>query len=400
MPTYLCHGFRWYRNNVRVFTQFQDIENAAPDWVIRPGSSHAMIYRLYELFDFLPFAEDLVPATSAATAIASATSPTSPTSGAAGAVATSSDSQPRLQKKRSRARFLNKLSILKGGGSGSSSGSGSSNSTATAVSAPTPSGSAVTSPSTPAVPPNVYKTGELLSKSISASCGLLSDDEEPLPPPSRLEQPPIVPKIVLPPGSETIFLPPGVKPPAMPPPPSPLEEAKARVVHTDPDDPVLRNNDWAAICLLEEWDARADLVPTETLCSRPWAFVADYAVRIDLSGRVTDEMARYERWCNKLAPEYRPMGGGDGLASGFEDDPAADRAAVEAGFTPKPAPPRNPGWFQKLRDNMEFEGAIQWYIVVCEDEMRDFPAIDEEELVERIKFDKPETPAATDQKSD
>ncbi|KAL1900349.1 hypothetical protein Cpir12675_001033 [Ceratocystis pirilliformis] len=394
MPTYLCHGFRWYRNNIRVFTQFQDIENAAPDWVISPGSSHAMIYRLYELFDFLPFAEDLVPATSAATAMASATSPTSPTPMAAAA---SSDSQPRLHKKRSRARFLNKLSILKGGGSGSSSGGGSSNSTTAAVAAPTPNDS---TPSTPVAPPNVYKTGELLSKSVSANRGLLSDDEEPLPPPSQLEQPPIVPKIVLPPGSETIFLPPGVKPPAMPPPPSPLEEAKACVVHTDPDDPVLRNNDWAAICLLEEWDARADLVPTETLCSRPWAFVADYAVRIDLSGRVTDEIARYQRWCNKLAPENRPMGGGDGLASGFEDDPAADRAAIETGFTPKPAPPRNPGWFQKLRDNMEFEGAIQWYVVVCEDEMRDFPAIDEEELVERIKFDKPERPAATHQKSD
>ncbi|KAL5601157.1 hypothetical protein BROUX41_005962 [Berkeleyomyces rouxiae] len=393
MPTYLCHGFRWYRNNVRVFAQFQDIEDAAPDWIIREGSSHAMLYTLYELFEFLPFAEDLVPAESAAAAVglasalaasptaagapAGVASPTTPTTPAAAEA-----SAPRLLKKRSRARFLNKLSMFTGNSSSSSA-----NAAAPTTGSSTPIDSPLATPVTPAALPSVYQTGELLGKNLSESRGLVpTDDEAAAPAPSTLPQPPIVPKILLPPGSETIVLPDGVKPPAMPPPPPPHEEAKARVVRSDPADPVLRNNDWAAIRLLEEWDARASLAPGQTPCSRPWAFVADYAVRIDLSARVTDEIARYERWCNKLAPHQRPMGGGTGPASGLEDDPAADRAAREAGFTPKPAAPRKPGWFQMLRDNMEFEGAIQWYIVVCEDEMRDFPVIEDETPIGRIDF--------------
>ncbi|KKA29905.1 hypothetical protein TD95_001474 [Thielaviopsis punctulata] len=324
MPTYLCHGFRWYRNNIRVFAQFQDIEDAAPDWVIRRGSSHALIYTLYTIFDFLPFAEDLAAVAGEASA-------------------------RRLNKKRSRARFLNRLGMFN-----------SSSSSASAAAAASP-----------------------LSSSAAAAYGDFSDDD-PLPPPTPLPQPPVIPKILLPPGSETIVLPPGIKPPSMQRAQPVAQEAKARVVRRDAADPVLCNNDWAAIRLLEEWDEHAEPTaePHGRWCTRPWAYVADYAVRIDLSGRVGAEMARYERWAARLDDgTHRPMG------DALEDDPAAERAAVEAGVAgKKSAAAKKRGWFQKLRDNMEPEGAIQWYIVVCDDEVRGFP-VDEEEEDEGVEVE-------------
>ncbi|RYO79438.1 hypothetical protein DL762_008182 [Monosporascus cannonballus] len=54
MPTYLCHGFRWHRDAIRFFVIVQDIDDAAPEWVVSPRSSAALLAQFYELFDFLP----------------------------------------------------------------------------------------------------------------------------------------------------------------------------------------------------------------------------------------------------------------------------------------------------------------------------------------------------------
>ncbi|CAG9939048.1 unnamed protein product [Clonostachys rosea f. rosea IK726] len=85
-------------------------------------------------------------------------------------------------------------------------------------------------------------------------------------------------------------------------------------------DPVLINDEWSAVKLLEEYDPRETVEPC-----RPHAYVADYAVRVELSADVTEEIARYER----IASER-----GDG------------------------------SWFEKLRDALEEDEEIGWFVVV------------------------------------
>ncbi|KAH6895292.1 AorFlbE-like protein [Thelonectria olida] len=54
MPTYLCHGFRWHRRDIRIFVILHDLEDAAPNWVIGPASSLAILSQFHALYDFLP----------------------------------------------------------------------------------------------------------------------------------------------------------------------------------------------------------------------------------------------------------------------------------------------------------------------------------------------------------
>ncbi|ELR08605.1 hypothetical protein GMDG_03296 [Pseudogymnoascus destructans 20631-21] len=54
MPTYLIHGFRWYRISIRQYVATYDVEDAAPDWIVTPASSHALLNSLYTLHDFIP----------------------------------------------------------------------------------------------------------------------------------------------------------------------------------------------------------------------------------------------------------------------------------------------------------------------------------------------------------
>ncbi|KAJ9132518.1 hypothetical protein NKR23_g11185 [Pleurostoma richardsiae] len=55
MPTYLCHGFRWHRQSIRVYVVVQNLDDAAPEWVVRPASANALLGSFYDLFDFLPY---------------------------------------------------------------------------------------------------------------------------------------------------------------------------------------------------------------------------------------------------------------------------------------------------------------------------------------------------------
>ncbi|KAJ4220396.1 hypothetical protein NW759_007283 [Fusarium solani] len=94
---------------------------------------------------------------------------------------------------------------------------------------------------------------------------------------------------------------------------------------------------WSAVKLLEEFDPEETMTPC-----RPYAYVADYVVRVDLSVDVAGEMAKY----------YEKMAGED-------------------------------GWIVKLRDELQKGEPVRWYVVVCGDEVRDFPgASDDEESEE------------------
>ncbi|KAI1450503.1 hypothetical protein F5Y02DRAFT_413225 [Annulohypoxylon stygium] len=54
MPTYLCHGFRWHRLSVKYFVVIQNVDDAAPEWIVTRNSPVAFLDQFYELFDFLP----------------------------------------------------------------------------------------------------------------------------------------------------------------------------------------------------------------------------------------------------------------------------------------------------------------------------------------------------------
>ncbi|EEU40370.1 uncharacterized protein NECHADRAFT_105910 [Fusarium vanettenii 77-13-4] len=90
---------------------------------------------------------------------------------------------------------------------------------------------------------------------------------------------------------------------------------------------------WSAVKLLEEYDPEDITTPC-----RPYAYVADYVVRVDLSVDVAGEMAKY----------YEKMAGED-------------------------------GWIVKLRDELQKGEPVRWYVVVCGDEVRDFPGESDDE---------------------
>lgn len=54
MPTYLLHGFRWQRAAIRIHIIIQDLEDAAPEWIVAPATSNTLLNSFYTLFDFLP----------------------------------------------------------------------------------------------------------------------------------------------------------------------------------------------------------------------------------------------------------------------------------------------------------------------------------------------------------
>lgn len=95
----------------------------------------------------------------------------------------------------------------------------------------------------------------------------------------------------------------------------------------DSEDAVLMHQ-WTPIRFLEEYD----LNETE-VAARPYAYVADHVVRVDLSADIAAEMAKYEANAKK----------------------------------------NDLSWFEQLRDKMQPGEEMRWYVVVCDDEERARP---------------------------
>ncbi|KAK0751078.1 hypothetical protein B0T18DRAFT_288696, partial [Schizothecium vesticola] len=106
--------------------------------------------------------------------------------------------------------------------------------------------------------------------------------------------------------------------------------------------------DWSVVKVLEEYDPQ-----NLTEVSRPYAYVADYVVRVDLSVSIAEEMHRYEE-----------------RARGDRDPPMLGHASDETG---RKKGNKRTGWFEKLRDQLQRGEDIRWYIVVNGDEVRDWP---------------------------
>ncbi|OTA59183.1 hypothetical protein K449DRAFT_397478 [Hypoxylon sp. EC38] len=119
-------------------------------------------------------------------------------------------------------------------------------------------------------------------------------------------------------------------------------------------------NDWSVVKFLEEFD------PTDlSVVSGPWAYVADYVVRIDTSVSVAEEISRYE--ARMKTESYKPMSG----------------SSDEEGRKINTFGNKKAGWLEQLRDQLQRTESIRWYVVVCGDEERSA-----RELEERIKAKK------------
>ncbi|KAI9167140.1 MFS transporter prlL [Paramyrothecium foliicola] len=97
----------------------------------------------------------------------------------------------------------------------------------------------------------------------------------------------------------------------------------------DSEDAILMHQ-WSAVKLLEEYD-----VAETAVAARPYAYVADYVTRIDLSADVAAEMAKYD---------------------------ALSKSGGEKS-----------SWFVQLRDKIQPGEDIKWYVVVCDDPERAAP---------------------------
>lgn len=129
------------------------------------------------------------------------------------------------------------------------------------------------------------------------------------------------------------------------------DESNHDAIH-DGDDPLTIAQPFfsSPLRLLEQYDPY-DL----TTASSPYTYVTDVAIRVHLSLNVLDEIARYDKTVAALPQDQRPM-------------------AVRSNSSNSPA---DKGWLEKLRDELQADEEIGWYVVSCGDEERSWPKEDE-----------------------
>jgi hypothetical protein len=317
MPTYLCHGFRWKRRSIRVYVVVQNLDEAAPEWVVKRGSPRCLIESFYNLFDFLPectlpptrrssFAprsysqahsldrsssvaddDDDDDAASHYTARSARGRSTSQ-----GRTVVAQQSQPHLQSQYCQDKERDR--------------------------------------DTSVLPASSYRESSNSSRKRSRS----EIRGKPLPP--------------------TTHAPAGYQPPPSPPSSQPqfvgsLSHASDAVTA----DPVLAQ-EWSPVKVLEEHDPNnLDEV------SRPYAYVADYVQRIDSSCSIVEEIARYEHMVRASREPAVTGPSSDETLNGKRD---TSRLGDHA------------GWFEQLRDQLQRGEDIRWYVVVNGDEEREWPA--------------------------
>lgn len=136
---------------------------------------------------------------------------------------------------------------------------------------------------------------------------------------------------------------------------------------TIPEKPLVFN-DWSVVKLIEQYDPN-DLGSV----SQPYAYVADYIVDVTLSASITEETAKYEAKahedeCHSLSSGNVNLGTGTpGTADARNSGDLNSREARSS---------KKARWFEKLRDGLQKDEVIGWYVVVCGDEERRAPSID------------------------
>ncbi|KAM7185044.1 hypothetical protein V8F33_012657 [Rhypophila sp. PSN 637] len=148
-----------------------------------------------------------------------------------------------------------------------------------------------------------------------------------------------------------------------PPLPNPLPMAKETNHNGREDD--ISSQDWSIVKLLEEYDP---LNLNEV--SRPYAYVADYVKRIDLSASICDEIQQYEA---RLRTQKDDASAAMNLSAG--QDWASDETARHNSTSKKSKKQSggSGGWLEQMRDQLQRGEEIKWYVVVNGDEVRDWP---------------------------
>lgn len=277
MPTYLCRGFRWKRRSIRVFVVIQNLDDAAPEWVIKRGSARSLIEALYSLFDFLPEYTD--------------------------------------PPKRTNSPEPRSCSLT-----GPSERTGGSTSQGRAAAAQQNQGP--------------YYHGRNQENPTAPGPRRQSSNS------SRKRRDPV-------PQSTHVYHTPSSPPSSQPRSPTSNYESQR-----DSLDPVLAQ-DWSPVKLLEEYDPN-----NLQEVSRPYAYVADYVQRVDSSCSIVEEIAKYEQ-------QVRPSPNSAVTRQYSRGSPNGEQVSTRL--------KSGTGWLEQLRDQLQRDEEIQWYVVVNGDEERVWP---------------------------
>lgn len=131
----------------------------------------------------------------------------------------------------------------------------------------------------------------------------------------------------------------------------------------------LKFNDWSVVKLLEHYDPQ-----DESCVSQPYAYVADYIVPVALSLDVEAEIAAYKE---KLRVEAQSMLSPRVASPHTEDaqlsNDTSRTASADQSESEERGKNKQPGWLEKLRDQLAKGQSIGWYVVFCGDEERTVP---------------------------
>ncbi|KAI9054847.1 hypothetical protein LZ554_001991 [Drepanopeziza brunnea f. sp. 'monogermtubi'] len=305
MPTFLVHGFRWNRISIRIHIIMNDLDDAAPEWIIAPATSVTLLNSFYTLFDFLP-PSNPPPAPQPLPTVADQV--------------IIEDEVTRGTEKLTKANKRNRsISNLRG---------------------------LVLRP----------KNNGIVG--LSGGRGQEKDKEDGVN------------------GNGT-----GSREKK-----SPVGATAAPTTKTTEKRPTF--NDWSVVKLLEQYD------PEIEIPSQPHAYVADYMVEVSLGVSVAEEMARYEAKIREeeslLSAPVTPL---SPEKTGFSTvDENGELASPPLSARDVRRKSRRLNWFEKLRDGLQKDAAIGWHVVVCGDEERTPPSINEdedEESVEEEEYQKP-----------
>ncbi|RFU30572.1 hypothetical protein B7463_g5787, partial [Scytalidium lignicola] len=323
MPTYLLHGFRWHRKSILLHVIFNDLDDAAPEWIIAPATSITLLNSFYSLFDFLP------PSHPPSTGVA-----------AFPMTRTKRDMQERRDMAgigpagaRPPATSAGEERTTDAGGHGAAAGALHKRRSIQNLGLLARPMSRMLSTSD--VPDRIKHSRNGNGNGNGNSNGLNSSMESS-------------------PGSTSENLPRSKEP---------------------------RFNDWSVVKFIEQYDAN------ELVVSQPWAYIADYVVEVPLGVSITEEMERYEVWKSES----------EGTTSSVPDSPvpaaAGSRSStLSVGARGMKRRSKWVGWFERLRDSVEKNEKVGWYVVVCEDEERAYSPPDSDEDEEDVVVEEESKP--------
>lgn len=310
MPTYLVHGFRWNRASIRIHIILQDLEDAAAEWIVAPATSITILNSFYTLYDFLPPSHPPAPNYPPPPPIPQDppffTSHVNGDNKRNGEEAGPQDAPKPALAKPKGLRKIGSAALLRVNGHKSTRD--------------------LTRPKTGDnklhKERNYERPKTSGGDSVSTSQGTLKSA-------MSMGNIPPVPKLV-------------------------------------PRKPVAFN-DWSAVKLLEQYDPD-DL----TVVSQPYAYVADHMIEVKLAASMTEEIKKYEAKLKADDPSAYTNGGSTPGTPGTMNSESKGELPNNPSMSPRQQKRRSRrlGWLEKLRDGLEKDSEVGWFIVVCGDEER------------------------------